>query len=442
MYKLCENDLSFCRVAGSRIDELARGCTPSVSLCRAACRPEYSSERAFVYLPFDRSIRERVRECVNGVAHDKPSTLVVVGIGGSNLGTLAVYEAITGRHRPCRERSIQAIFAETVDPDDCAAIKNYVEARLKAGEHVTVNIVTKSGTTTETLANGALLCEVLKNHYGQKYHDHVVVTTDTGSPLAHVAYRNGMRVLEVPRLVGGRYSVLSAVGLFPLGLLGIDLDALCSGAEHMTMACLEADTTVNDAARSAALMYDLYERGYFIHNFFTFSTDLYGLGLWYRQLVAESLGKECSLSGTPVSVGITPTVSLGSTDLHSLVQRELAGPSTTLTTFVGVRSLPPEPVIPSDDILAELVPHIAGTSCATLQNAMLEGTKKAYATRERPFTSVTLAEKSAESIGQFLQWKMLEIVYLAHLFDINPFDQPHVQLYKDEIKHLLADEHG
>ena len=300
-----------------------------------------------------------------------------------------------------------------------------------------VNIVTKSGTTTETIANAAIFIELIAQFHPENYKDYIIVTTDTGSKLHDVACHERWRVLEVPPLVGGRYSVFSAVGLFPLAMIGVDIDALLRGAAHMVELCTIQDGEQNIAAQSAVLFYELYQRGYVIHNLFPFAVDLCALGLWCRQLTAESLGKEHTLDGTKINVGITPTVSVGSTDLHSIVELHLAGPDNTMTTFISVGQFHQKMVVPSCKQLQHLVPHIQGKSLDVITTALLGGTKKAYASARRPYMSVLFPSKSPEIIGQFMQWKMLETMYLGDLFNINPFIQPQVELYKKEARVLL-----
>jgi glucose-6-phosphate isomerase len=239
-------------------------------------------------------------------------------------------------------------------------------------------------------------------------------------------------------LVGGRYSVFSAVGLFPLALLGVDIDALLRGAASMVEQCTLQDIEQNIAAQSAYVLYELYQRGYVIHNFFTFAVDMYALGLWCRQLMAESLGKEYSLEGKKVNVGITPLVSVGSTDLHSIVELHLAGPDNTATTFVSVKQSRQKGVVPVCEQLETLVADVQGRSLSTIMSALLGGTEKAYEKVARPYMSVILPDKSEESIGQYMQWKMIETMYLGYLFNINAFIQPQVELYKKETRALLA----
>jgi glucose-6-phosphate isomerase len=160
-----------------------------------------------------------------------------------------------------------------------------------------------------------------------------------------------------------------------------------------------------------------------------FSTDLESLGKWYRQLMAESIGKK--------GIGLTPTVSIGSTDLHSMVQLYLGGPKDKLTNFVSAH-FNTELKVPYYPEYNELVPHLQKKELNHIMHAILYGTKAAYKKHKRPFTETRLDGKNAYAIGAYLQLKMTEIIMLAHLFKVNPFDEPEVESYKKETRHVLS----
>ena len=408
----------------------ARHCLPAIEKFLESRHCAYDFPCGFVNLPYDIELKNSVQQMVKELTLYQPAMLIVIGIGGSNLGTFAVQEAC--------ETSLSVHYVDTVDSDMVLNVLEQAKRVLKAGRVVIVNIVTKSGTTTETIANGAIFVELLKQYYPDTYQDYIVVTTDAGSKLCERAGTLGWRVLEIPPKVGGRYSVFSAVGLFPLALMGIDIDLLLRGAASMVERCSDHNCDTNIAVQSAAVLYELYRQGFIIHNLFPFSVGLYGLGLWYRQLMAESLGKENSLAGKLINIGITPTVSIGSTDLHSIVELHLGGPRNTSTTFIDIAKNRNELSVPYCESLDGLVPDIQSKSLGSIMASLLGGTKKAYQIARRPYISVTLQDKSAYMIGQFMQWKMMEIVYLGYLLDVNPFIQPQVEFYKKEARALLS----
>jgi glucose-6-phosphate isomerase len=263
----------------------------------------------------------------------------------------------------------------------------------------------------------------------------VVVTTDRDSALWLLAQQQQFFCLEIPQSIGGRYSVLSAVGLFPLALLGIDIDALHEGARAITPSLLA--TYHNDAARTATFLAYHYTHGFAIHNSFLFSVDMATMGAWYRQLLGESIGKQ---TATGERVGITPTVSIGSIDLHSVAQLYLAGPRNTVTSFVTIAKNQSTIALDNSSFDNALPAYLRGTTFPQLMAAIAHGTQQAYAQAHLPFITIELPEKNAYYVGQLLQLHMLQTVYLGYLLHVDPFDQPDVELYKKETRKILAHE--
>lgn len=392
----------------------------------------YNHPFSCVNLPEDHDLYAKIQTIVAEIELLKPTILVVVGIGGSSLGAKAVLQAIQGRVRDSKMHALRVYFAETVDTDRMYTIMSIVQQELVAGNNISINVVTKSGTTLETMANFYVLVDLLRQHRPDEYKKFVVVTTGSDSPLWAYAHEQGYRVLEVPKNIGGRYSVFSAVGLFPLALAGIDIQELRAGAAQTTTECFSEDFSSNPAVMSALIHYHYYRQGVRISDLFMFSVDLEALGKWYRQLMAESLGKEFDINGISVLAGITPTVSLGSIDLHSVAQLYLGGPRDKYTTFVMVSESAHAIAIPAD------APAWSGKTFAGIMHALAEGTQAAYLKTERPFASVVLPKKNEFFIGQFLQWKIIEMIYLGYLLEVDCFDQPNVELYKKEALRLLA----
>lgn len=417
-----------------RLDRASK-CGPEIQRINADMQDGFDSQYAAVYLPFNSAMIDEIKNTVKLYELEKPDMLIIIGIGGSNLGTKAVQEAILGVFE--HALPFEIYYVDTVDPDAVETICAMASRLMKVGKNVLINIVTKSGLTTETIVNGTIFIDLLKKYYGSDYTKHLVVTTDYESPLWNIAVQEKWPLLGIPKKVGGRFSVLSAVGLFPLALMNIDIDQLCAGAAVMTQQCLLTDMELNNAAQSAAVIYNLYKEGYVIHNFFPFSVYFQGLGMWYRQLMAESLGKEIDLAGAPVHVGITPTVSIGSVDLHSIVQLHLAGPYNTLTTFIGIETWQSTVRVPEYKELDDIVKNVQGKQLSAVMNAVCDGTLHAYSVKQRPFISVKFPAKTEFYLGQFLQWKIFEIIYLGYLFNIDPFTQPHVELYKKATRELL-----
>lgn len=400
----------------------------------------YETPYASLHLPADAALRTRVKALVEKKKQFKPHVLIVVGIGGSNLGTWAVHQALYGILANELDSGMRVYYADTVDPDAMADIVTLMKKALNAGQRVLLNVISKSGTTTETIANYMVLLQVLQDYHAHDYRDYVVITTDEGSALWRYAQSHQFDALAIPKLVGGRYSVLSAVGLFPLALLGVDIDQLHAGAAAAVEHGLVTDIAHNVAARSAAILAHAYRQQYVVHNMFLFGVSLESLGKWYRQLLAESIGKEYDTAGNQANVGILPTVSIGSTDLHSVAQLYLSGPYNIITTFVSLEKHKHNLIVPAGQDIDQLVAHIAHKPLATLLDAILHGVYAAYKHTERPFIRITLPECSAWFLGQFMQYAMLQTMYVGALLHVNPFDQPNVELYKAETRKMLARE--
>lgn len=342
--------------------------------------------------------------------------MVVIGIGGMSLGTRAIYDALGSKAK--------ILFADTTDPTLLTKILDALKHEIKNPNELILNIASKSGATTETLAN----TEIILAKLGRRYHKSVAVTTEQDLALWMAAKKQGFKLLSIPKAVEGRYSVLSNVGIFPLAAAGIDVAALRRGAMHITKLCLLDDPQKNPALASAAILYHHYKAGKKINVGFYFHPELESLGKWYAQLVAESLGKN--------GQGFTPQVAIGSTDLHSLAQLYLDGPADKVTTFISTAASPREPRVPSRTLLGGQ--HLAGKSAAEIMAAILKGTKRAYAKKKLPFMEVVLPRLNAESLGEFMQFKMMETIFLGKLMGVNAFDQPAVELYKKETKRILS----
>jgi glucose-6-phosphate isomerase len=346
--------------------------------------------------------------------------MIVVGIGGSNLGAQAVYEALYGKEGNLH---FPLYFADTVDSDRIYALLHRAEHVLKNKRTILITVISKSGTTTETIANFECFLQLLKKYEPNKYHEFVIVITDKDSALWKSAEEHKFDRLAIPKNIGGRYSVFTAVGLAPLIFAQVDVDELIKGAQA---------ANIPAAATSASTVAIHYEQGKNIHNIFVFDAALESIGKWYCQLMGESLGKD--------GKGITPIVSVGSTDLHSVGQLYLGGPRDKVTTFITVRHSHHEVRVPEMSEYDALVPHLQGKSFATIMKAISDGTQQAYIENKIPFISIEFPKKSAFYVGQVMQTKMYQIIMIGHLLDVNAFDQPHVELYKIQTRKILANE--
>jgi glucose-6-phosphate isomerase len=427
---------SNCQISQKDIDHLGKKLKKEIEQMNIAKTKDYNDNRASINLPDDEENIELVKTLANKKLLLKPKYIVIVGIGGSNLGTIAIQEAILGKLFNLTNPNLKVLYADTVDPDQIYNIISIIEPDLKKGENIIINVVSKSGGTTETIANFEVLLKVLKK-YKKNYNQYIVVTTDKHSNFWKLALDEEFETLEIPKKVGGRFSVFSSVSLFPLCMLGIDIDLLLKGARIMRDKCIDTCIYSNLAALSASMIYQHRLNGIAINDIFLFSSDLEHLGKWYRQLIGESIGKEFDNKKKRVLEGITPTVSIGSTDLHSVGQLYLGGPYDKFTTFVKIIKYNKIENIPNYPKYSDLVKGIQSRSINEIMDAIYTGMKRAFKKGKRPFVEIVLPDKSAYSIGQFLQFKEMEIMYLGYLLNVNPFDQPNVELYKMETRMIL-----
>ncbi len=397
-----------------------------------------ASKPGFMTVLFDEASKGTVETLVahcKQKAQGKPILLVVIGIGGSSLGAKALHAALQST-RKVKDTQVKIVFVETIDGYQLAQVREQMHQCYKEGHAVFLNVITKSGTTLETMVNFFTLLHIVQQYQKENYADFVIVTTDHNSVLHTWALSVQCHVLSIPSNVGGRYSVFTAVGLFPLALLGYDIDGFQEGARAATSDATNS-TLATGAVMNALLLFLHYKEERAIHDTFLFSSDLEDCGKWYRQLVGESLGKVAEISRISEAVGVTPTVSLGTVDLHSVVQLYLSGPDNRFTTFITV-----ENDSYNDELITgmpeSIMPHfVNGKTIAQLVDAAARGTMNAYALQKRPFIEWSLPVKSEYHLAYWMQTKMIEIAYCAQLLKINPFDQPHVELYKKGMYNIL-----
>jgi glucose-6-phosphate isomerase len=397
---------------------------------------DYLAPEAFLCLPSDMFVIRQIEELVEHFKKDPFKYVVVIGIGGSNLGTLAIYEALFGVMDAFdRGRSPKLLFLDTTSESKSHVVAQLLENECSRAEDFVINIISKSGGTTETAVNFELLYEALRKKFGD-IHERVVVTTDEGSPLWDRAQQKSFTRLSIPANVGGRYSVFSAVGLFPLGLAGVSLRELQDGARDSRDTSMQ-EGGVDPSLVSAAVFFHWYTKNVSIGNNFFFAPELESLGKWYRQLMGESLGKEHATSKKVVHSGITPIVSIGSTDLHSMAQLYFGGPRDKFTTIISVQNQKEGSSVPASGALEGLVKHIEGKTAGDIMEAIVVGVRSAYADLGLPYMTVEFPVIKEYTLGAYLQYKMQETIYLAHLMQVNAFDQPNVEQYKVGTKKAL-----
>jgi glucose-6-phosphate isomerase len=390
-------------------------------------------------LPYDEDMVDSVHREVEHF-RDRCDVLIVLGIGGSALGNIALqnalnpytYNLMSDRTRP----GPQVFVLDNVDPDQIRAVVDLITPKIKK---TIINVISKSGETAETASQFILFRDLLQQKLGKKYKDNILATTDAkGGTLREICNAEGYRTLEVPDGVGGRFTVMSAVGLFSAAMCGIDVDALLAGAADMDKRLKDGDVLKNPAAMIAAINYILNEKGKTMSVMMPYSTSLYSIADWFRQLWAESLGKQNGLKKKNVYAGQTPIKALGTTDQHSQVQLYREGPNDKIITFLEVERFSQKLSIPSSMKGIPSLDYLAGANFQTLINSEKLGTEYALLESQRPTMTVIYPQISPQAVGQFLYMYEVAVSYMGGLLDINTYDQPAVQLGKDATYALMG----
>ena len=390
-------------------------------------------------LPYDEDMIAAVNKQVEHF-RDRCEVLVVLGIGGSALGNIALQSALnppTYNLLSDRTRTGPQLFVlDNVDPDQIKAIVDYITPKIKK---TIVNVISKSGETAETASQFILFRDLLQQKLGKKYRENILATTDPkGGTLRQIANADEYRTLEVPDGVGGRFSVLSAVGLFSAGMCGIDIEALMAGAAAMDKRVKSPDVLANPAALIAAVHYALEQKGKKISVMMPYATSLYYLGDWFRQLWAESLGKKDGLTRKNAYAGQTPVKALGTTDQHSQVQLYREGPNDKIITFLEVERFNQKLAIPGGIPGQPTLDYLANSNFQTLINAEKLATEYALLESQRPTMTVLFPRISAETVGQFIYLYEVAVSYMGGLLEINTYDQPAVELGKQATYALMG----
>ncbi len=401
---------------------------------------KYVTHDEVVRLPLDQNIFETVNRMAEAYHTTQLKFIIVIGIGGSNLGTKAVYDALRGQCDFLSETLPKMVFLDTVGVSLIRDLEKILGDNVHYKEEILINLVSKSGATTESIVNFEVLMAYLMERIDD-VESRVVCTTDEDSNLWNLAKQKHYGLLAIPKMIGGRFSVFSAVGLFPLVVSGIDIVSLRQGAADMLALCIGGDSGNQHARRAAEILFGEMMAGTSMLNIFHFTPELESLGKWERQLIAESLGKEKDISGKVVHAGITPIVSIGSTDLHSMAQLYFGGPRDKFTMLIKTENTFPIK-IPNDGLFDGLVSGIAGKITEDIMGAIYQGVMGAYRKNALPFAEVGLSTLSPHTIGAYMQWRILTVIHLAMLMHVNPYDQPSVEDYKEGTRRTLQNLHN
>lgn len=381
-------------------------------------------ELPFYGLPYDETSLAAC-ESLAGDLRDRFTTLVVLGIGGSALGTRAAIEAVPPDLRGAGARRVEVL--DNVDPSTLSQVLDSVDL-----ESTVFNVISKSGETAETMAQFLLARERMRAVLGDAgYRRHFVCTTDPSTGiLRKIATDEQLATLPVPPGVGGRFSVLSPVGLLPIAFAGLDIRALCAGARAMDARTQSPTLDANPAAFHAALLYAAMGRGVSIHVLMPYSDRLLRLSEWYGQLWAESLGKRLALDGSLVETGHTPVRALGATDQHSQVQLYVEGPRDKLVTFLRVEEHAADLAIPAAFPDVDTLACLGGHTFGELLNMEQRATELALADAGRMTSTLTMPRVDEVSIGELFHFFEVQTLIMGGLLGVNPLDQPGVEAGK------------
>jgi glucose-6-phosphate isomerase len=384
-----------------------------------------------------RTVMEAVGRC-----RGRFDNMVVLGIGGSALGNSALHAALTPptyNLLPAAERPGPRVFVvDNVDPTFFGPVLDYCAAQGGLGRTL-FNVISKSGETAETAAQFMVVREALRGALGPTYAGNVVAITDPSKgTMRRICDAEGFTTLPVPEGVGGRFSVLSPVGLFSAAMAGIDIGALLDGAAEMDRRCSREAMLENPAAVLAFLLVELGTNlGKPNHVLMPYANSMYLLADWYRQLWAESLGKQRDLRGDTVYAGFTPIKALGATDQHSQVQLYREGPNDKVLGFVEVGEFSRDVSIPAG-LGVEALAYLEGKSLAGLLSAEKRATEYAFVESLRPNYTIHMPRVDARHVGEFIMLWQVATAYAGLLLGVDAYDQPAVELGKQATFGLMG----
>ena len=357
---------------------------------------------------------------------EKVDVLLVCGIGGSYLGARAAIEALNGLYPT---NKVEIIYVgNTFSSNYISQVVTYLENKEFA-----INCISKSGTTTETSIAFRIFKELAEKRYGKKEaQNRIIATTDKEKgALKTLANNEGYETYMIPDDVGGRYSVLTAVGLFPIAVAGIDIEAMLEGAAKARADYDNADLATNDCYKYAVARQMLNKQGYPAEMFVTYELQYAMFAEWWKQLFGESEGKE--------DKGVLPTSATFSTDLHSLGQFIQEGTKVLFETVLQVKKPISDITVPEDKDDLDNLNYLAGKSVDYVNKKAAEGTMDAHSnTGNVPNISLTLDEMTPYSFGYMVYFFEKACALSVYLLGVNPFNQPGVEVYKKNMFKLLG----
>ena len=380
-------------------------------------------------------LRDHLRACRDRAnfikANQKIDNFVVFGIGGSALGSSAIMGALGPIYQDvkAKDNTPQVFVIDSVDPDWLSEFFDKIDL-----QRTHINVISKSGGTIETSAQFLLAFDrVLAACNGDRERciSHFTITTDpNGGYFRSLCDQENFATLTVPEGVGGRFSVLSSVGLFTSEIAGFDTESMLEGAARVADFLADCEP-LKDPALWYALSHALYmKRGFDKHVHFAYGYKLKSLCDWYAQLWAESLGKKNNIFGELVNVGPTPVSAVGPTDQHSQSQLYVDGPKDKVFTMLKVNEFNSKLSLPKPFINSPAFKHLENRSLNELMEREREGTMVALIEQQSPVCVLELCKLDAFHLGQYFMFMQIATAYAGGILEINPFDQPGVEAGK------------
>ena len=375
---------------------------------------------------YDKEEFARIKEAAKKIREDS-DVLLVAGIGGSYLGARAVVEAVKGLYHNDTEDGLKIYFCgNTISP-------TYLNDIIKVtkGKRFSINVISKSGTTTETALAFRVLRKLLEDSVGpEEANKRIYATTDRAKgTLKQLADAQGWPTFVVPDDVGGRYSVLTAVGLLPIACAGIDIDALMKGAADAREA-YSVCSKDNDAYRYAMTRNILYRKGKVVETLAAFEPDFTMMNEWYKQLFGESEGKD--------QKGLMPTSCIFSTDLHSMGQFLQDGARIMFETYVDIKNTREDFYIEPLEGNFDGLNFLADQNMSVVNRKAMEGTILAHNDGGVPIGVIEVDSLDAYNVGYLIYFFWKACAVSGYLLSVNPFDQPGVESYKKNMFALLG----
>ncbi len=393
----------------------------------------------FMHLPYEEDNVLQIEALAQSYLQ-KFENLVVLGIGGSALGTQAILTALNGPYQPFltfenANPAAKVFVCDDIDPDSFHLLLQSLDLKKTL-----FNIISKSGNTIETMSQWMIVRDKLQKSCGESWKQHIIFTTDPEKGLLRqMVKEEGFASLSIASGVGGRYSVLSAVGLFPAAMAGVSLQDLLAGARRADARVNQADLWANPAYMLGVIEHLFFQKKRNIIVTMPYSRMLLPLAEWFGQLWAESIGKRFSLKGEVIATGSTPVAACGPRDQHSLLQLFMEGPADKLFLFLMLENYENNQAIPSSGKANEMS-YLAGHPLGRVVQMEALATETSLLQQKRPSAKFLIPHRNAYCLGQLFYLMEVATAFAGELFNVNPFDQPGVELGKKFASGLLGKE--